>query len=303
MILAVCPNPSVDTYLYMDTFNMRGSSRVTNKESYAGGKGIHVAMAIAESGEDVSLLAFWGGERGQWMKEECEKLGIKCFGPKLDNNNRTCITIKSAGENDDTEILENGSEISEQDYKDFIKVFKQNIAKVNVVSMSGSWPPGAPNNAYAEMVKICNENNIPHILDATGIKMHKALLEKPYGIHINKDEAEELFGTNNPDKALKIIQDDIKIVALTAGSKGLYLRKDGEIMHANVVVDSVYSAVGSGDCLSAGLSMALANNKNIEDTAVLATACGAANCLRPELGMLYKEDILKLEKEVKLLHL
>lgn len=301
MILAVCPNPSVDTYLYMDTFNIGGSSRVTNKERYAGGKGIHVAMAIAELGEDVSLLAFWGGERGQWMKSECEKLGINCFGPELKNNNRTCITIKSAGENDDTEILENGPEISEQDYKRFIEDFKLNIATADVVSMSGSWPPGAPNYAYAEMVKVCNENNIPHILDATGIKMHNALLENPYGIHINKDEAKELFGTDQPEETLKVIQKDIKLVALTVGSKGLYLRKDEKTVHANVILSSVYSAVGSGDCLTAGLSMALKNNKHIEDTAIIATACGAANCLRPELGMLYKEDVLKLEKEVKLM--
>ncbi len=302
MILAVCPNPSVDTYLYMDSFQLKKSSRITNKERFAGGKGVHIALAATELGEKVKLLAFWGGDTGQWIKTQCENLGIECIGPELSEENRTCYTIKTSGENDDTEILELGPHINSSDFESFISIFKENISEAQTISLSGSWPQGAPNNAYGEMIKICNEQNKPHIIDATGNMMQAALKEKPFGIHINKQESLELFGSDDPNQVLNNISLDIKIVALTAGKEGLYLRLNNQKKQSNVVLKQIYSAVGSGDCLTAGLCISLKNNSNIEDTVRLATACGAANCLRPELGMLYKKDVEKLKKEVSILN-
>jgi len=302
MILAVCPNPSVDTYLYMDAFHLKKSSRVTNKERYAGGKGIHIALAAAELGEEVTLLCFWGGETGKWLKQQCEEHHIRCIGPHLSDDNRSCYTIKTPEENDDTEILEKGPEITDDDYQEFMDVFKQNISQAHIVSMSGSWPPGAPDAAYAEMINICHQEETPHILDATGIKMQIALQQNPYGIHINMQEAMELYGSNEPKKVLNSIPENIHLVALTAGKEGLYLRMNKKIIHSNIVLPQIHSAVGSGDCLTAGLSIALKHNFPIEETARLSTACGAANCLRKELGMLYRKDVEKLKNEIEILN-
>ena len=303
MILAVCPNPSVDTYLYMDSFKMNESSRLTNKERYAGGKGIHVAMAAAEMGEDVKLLAFWGGETGKWLKTQCEKQGIECIGPELLEDNRTCFTIKTKNQNDDTEILEAGPIISEEDFNKFIVDYKNNLKDADIISMSGSWPQNIPDNAYAELVKIAKQNSKPHILDASGIQMQLALKEKPYSIHINKTESEELFNTSNPQEVFEQVSNEIKIIALTAGKDGLFLRMNKKNIHTKVELTEIYSAVGSGDCLTAGISIAIKNNAEIIKTAQIATAYGAANCLRQDLGMLYKKDVEKLMKKIKVLEI
>jgi len=300
MILAVCPNPSVDTYLYMNSFKMNESSRLTNKERYAGGKGIHLALAAAEMGEKVNLLAFWGGETGRWLKSQCEKQGIKCIGPELLEDNRTCFTIKTKDQNDDTEILEPGPKIEREDFIRFINDYKEQLKEADVVGLSGSWPQNAPDNAYAELIKIAKQCGKPHILDASGIQMQIALKEKPYGIHINKTEAEELFNINHPKKILEQASSEIKVIALTMGKDGLFLRMNRDHIHAKVELSEIYSAVGSGDCLTAGIAIALKNKANIIETAKIATACGAANCLRPDLGMLYKKDVENLIDEVSI---
>ena len=77
---------------------------------------------------------------------------------------------------------------------------------------------------------------------------------------------------------------------------GLYFATPNEIVHAQCEVSEVYSAVGSGDCLLAGLAVAFLRNMNMIDTAKFAVACGGANCIRQYLGMLYKSDVEILQK-------
>jgi tagatose 6-phosphate kinase len=56
----------------------------------------------------------------------------------------------------------------------------------------------------------------------------------------------------------------------------------------------VRSAVGSGDCLTAGLAVAHDRGHDWRQALRLGVACGAANCLRPELGMIHRADVERL---------
>ena len=58
----------------------------------------------------------------------------------------------------------------------------------------------------------------------------------------------------------------------------------------------VYSSIGSGDCLLAGIIAGHIHQKEDQDIANLGAAAGAANCLRHELGMLRKSDVENLLK-------
>lgn len=71
MILSVCPNPSIDILAQIDGFVAGRVNRIIAQKSYPGGKGVHVALAIAEIHNDSNLLAFWDGPTGKWVKEEC----------------------------------------------------------------------------------------------------------------------------------------------------------------------------------------------------------------------------------------
>lgn len=75
---------------------------------------------------------------------------------------------------------------------------------------------------------------------------------------------------------------------------GLYLYDQYGSLHAICHIEKIYSAVGSGDCLVAGLSIATFKKYTLEKTAGLAAAAGTANCLRKDLGMLYKKDVDEL---------
>ncbi|MFD2101503.1 1-phosphofructokinase family hexose kinase [Flagellimonas iocasae] len=297
MILCVCPNPSIDKLVFIRTFKRGATNRVFEEKSYPGGKGVHVAMGIKEMGEEVALLAFWGGASGKWIKEQCEEKGIACYGPTLDEWTRTCLTIKTYDEFDETEILGAGPKIDSTSYKTFVDDYKKLLKSASLVSMSGSWPMNDENYNFSNLISIAEEHEKKSIIDCSGASLTNALVKNPFGIHINHNEGYEIYNTHDPFALFSKLGEHSKLIAVTLGAKGLYLSDGEKIVHALSKVDTVISTVGCGDSLMAGLAVAHVKGHNLEDTAKLAASCGAANCVREDLGMFYKKDVELLENK------
>ncbi|SNS16958.1 tagatose 6-phosphate kinase [Belliella buryatensis] len=289
MILVVCPNPSIDTYAQLECLKFGEPNRLTNIQEFPGGKGVHVALALQEMGSKVSLLGFWAGPNGEWVKSQCRDHGIDVGGISLSGNTRKCYTIQSADKRlDHTELLEPGPQMDIQSFESFKKLFAKRVKQAQLVIISGSWPMDSAEISCQELVKLCNQNQVDVILDCTGVQLQNALQENITALHLNEIEYKE---TNNmmPNE-LK----SVSMLALTKGKDGLNLISNEGIIEGKVVLSKVISTVGSGDCLTAGLGFSLIHNKALQDHARYAVAFGAANCLRAELGMLYREDVERL---------
>lgn len=293
MILSVCPNPSIDTYAWLETFANGQANRISAIKEYPGGKGIHVAMALKELNYPVSLIGNWAGANGKWLKENPTLDGIKVLGPELYGNNRKCYTFRSNTDEhfDNTELLEPGPEMTIEDWKSFIIHFKSALKDCNFVCMSGSWPKGAPEDAYYQLLQVCGQAQKKAILDCTGIQLKNALKGTFFGLHINEHEAKTNFGTSDHLEVRKQLRYKVALLAITKGKSGLFLYSDNQYVHSNVVVEEVKSTVGSGDCLTAGLAYAIVNEMPLDKIAAYGAACGAANCMNEDLGMLRLEDV------------
>ncbi len=298
MILSVCPNPSVDTYVHFSSFTPQEVNRATQEQPFPGGKGTHVALGIKELGEEVTLLGFWAGPSGQWIKHRLEEKGIRCVGPEVEGWTRTCYTFKTGDDFNDTEILGLGPVVSKNDLNTFYELYSKELERSDITVMSGSWPQGAPSDSYAILIDLANKKKIPVVLDATGDLLANAIQKHPSAIHLNKSEAAVYTNKQNIMGILMDLAKILKVAAVTDGKNGLFYLSNKNILHGNVVIDKVVSAVGSGDALTAGLTVAMLRNYNNEDTVKLSVACGAANCLRHELGMFYKKDVERLLNKV-----
>jgi tagatose 6-phosphate kinase len=302
VILVVCPNPSVDTLTTVSEFSPGGVHRALSEEHYPGGKGVHVAMAARELGSDVNLLAFWAGPTGEWIRDEVEKRGIVCGGSTVSGWSRSCITLRtSAASNfNETELLGCGPVLTETNTRELTCEFKRRVESSAVVVLSGSWPTGAPDDGYASLIKNAAEAGRRVILDCTGSALEIALKTRPFAVHLNASEANGLLGIDDPAKAAALLVNHCQVAIVTAGKDGAFFCADGQILHAECSIHSKYSAVGSGDCLVAGFAVAMAKQLSLNTAAALACACGAANCLRPELGMLHHHDVEQLLPRVKI---
>jgi tagatose 6-phosphate kinase len=180
------------------------------------------------------------------------------------------------------------------DWDSFVNHFKSALKDCSLVCMSGSWPKGAPEDAYYQLLQLCGQANKRAILDCSGIQLKNALKGTFYGLHINEHEAKTNFGTSNHLEVRKQLQDKVSLLAVTKGKSGLFLYSDNQYVHSNVVIKEVKSTVGSGDCLTAGLAYAIVNDKPLNEIAIYGAVCGAANCMNEDLGMLQLEDIQEL---------
>lgn len=295
-VLVVCPNPSVDIYAQVDGFNIGTTTRIKKEARYPGGKGVHVAMALAELGVDVTLLGFWGGVTGDWIKEEIKNHypSIVVEGISIKEWSRSCYTFKSKGKDNDSELLGTGPQLTGQDYDGFFDLAIEQMSKTDFVVLSGSWPMGAPSDGYARLIEFANSMNLKTFLDCTGEQLTNALKLNPFLIHLNKHEVMEVTKSEDFETARKQISGLVENSAITNGSKGLYYNEEGAEVHSLYTVEKVISTVGSGDCLLAGIVTGHLRGASAKEIANLGAACGAANCLREELGMFYKADVLKL---------
>ena len=120
--------------------------------------------------------------------------------------------------------------------------------------------------------------------------------EFPYCVHLNRKEVISYTEANTLEEALHKMSSVCKVSAITDGEKGLYYKVDDTTLHGLSKIDEVYSTIGSGDCLLAGIVAGHINQLENQEIVELGAACGAANCIRPELGMLHKKDVERLIK-------
>ena len=294
MILCVCPNPAIDKLVFLDSFKTERVNRINKEFSYPGGKGVHVALGLKELGEEVALLSIWGGTSGNWIKQACETHGIACYGPEIEEETRTCLTIKSENSSLETELLGAGPIIGKKEYTSFVDSYEKLLKKAAVVSMNGSWSKNFIDASYAPFIEKASLLNIKSFVDCSGSLLTAALEKKPHAVHINHHEAYDIYKSNDPTEIFIKLAAHSDIAAVTYGEKGLYLSDGKKAVHALSKVENLISTVGSGDSLMAGLIVAHQRNYNLLETAKLGAASGAANCIRKELGMFYKANVERL---------
>jgi len=291
MITAVCPNPSVDKIYGLHSMSP-GVNRCSETQSFPGGKGVHVALALSELNSNTTLLGFWGGPTGRWIRDECKKKSIPTSGAETSEWNRSCITLLTRDEFNNSEILETGPVITKDQVALFYSEAEKEASTARALCVSGSWPEGAPENRYKKLKEICERMGADLWVDASGDNLKLALEVQPYGIHLNKEEAAELLDENmSPSEMIRELHQTVKLVALTDGANGLYLAFKNRYYHAVCSVDEVISTVGAGDCLTAGILHSHYRDSDPVEIAKTGVACGAANCVNPDLGMIKKSDV------------
>lgn len=292
MILCLCPNPSTDKFIWIEELTHGEVNRIKKEQSFPGGKGVHVALGISELGEECALLGFWGGYTGQWVKQFCEERGILCYGPEVNEPARICITFRSSGDLNGTELLGLGPFIEEENLNFFWLEFIRLLDIASAVCMCGSWPPTTMGMDYTEFILAAKKKGIMTFVDCSGKSLMNSLSVNPYCIHINNQEGFEILNEHSPLKIANGVLTNCDLAAISCGADGLYLAgKDQPAIHVSCKLQSISSTVGCGDSLMAGLIVAHKRELNLIDTAKLSVACGSANCLREDLGMFYKKDV------------
>ncbi|MDY6228576.1 MAG: 1-phosphofructokinase family hexose kinase [Clostridium sp.] len=297
MILVINLNASVDKKYVMDDLNKGLVMRAKSVENTPGGKGIHVANVSTILKENCIVTGFLGGKTGEFIHDKLEKYGIKQDFVNIKGDTRECLAIIT---NDliQTEILEPGPEVTEEEQNRFIDKYIELLEEANIIVASGSVPRNIPKDFYKKLINIANSKNKKFLLDTSGDLLREGIEGKPFFIKPNKDEIEFLTGRRieSHKDAIREIKEfnkkGVELVAISLGAEGAVIGYKGVYYKVTVPKITAINPVGSGDSYVAGVAIGLERGYEIEDILMLASACGTANALEEETGSV-KIDVVQ----------
>ena len=309
MILTVTLNAAIDKRYVVEGFRTGEVNRVKECTYVPGGKGLNVSKPASIYGAEVVATGFAGGHAGAYIEDALKPFGIRSAFYHVDAESRSCINIWDEVNQVQTEFLEPGFTLTEEDFAGFEAKFRQLVQEAKVVAMSGSVPKGLDGTAYQRLVKIVKDAGIPVILDTSGKLLEMGIEAIPTMIKPNIDEIRMLTGKRCDDiseiieAARAIHERGVKIVAVSLGADGSLAVGDDGSFRARVPKIDAVNTVGCGDSMIAGFALGLSKGLPLEETLRLASAISAAAAMREETGFFVMEDMEKLLPQIEITRL
>jgi tagatose 6-phosphate kinase len=217
-----------------------------------------------------------------------------------DFESRTCTSILDREKQTMTEIYEVGESVPLEKINELRDHILATIRKYRAITLSGSLPPGVPTDFYADLIEIARKENVLAFLDTSGDALRKGVEAGPFFIKPNETEARSLLGINSSDpfdSAQAVVEISTRYgtnVLLSLGENGAVAAKADEIFTVKSPSVDAKSAVGSGDCMLAGLTHGILQGLSFEEAVICSVAAGTANTLMMGAGQFKIEDYERL---------
>lgn len=304
MILCLNPNAAIDKTIVVSSFKINKIHRPESVIALAGGKGCNVARALKTLGETPVVSGWVGGFAGQFIENGLHQEDMQTDFIHTDFESRTCTSILDREKQTMTEIYEVGESVPFEKINELRDHILKTIGKYKAITLSGSLPPGVPTDFYADLIEIARKENVLSFLDSSGEALRKGVEAGPFFIKPNETEAKSLLGLNSND-AIDFAQAAAGIstryktnVLLSLGAEGAVAAKAGQAFIVKTPSVDAKSAVGSGDCMLAGLTHGILQGLSFEEAVICGVAAGTANTLTVGAGQFKLEDFERLRGQV-----
>ena len=305
MILCVNLNAAIDKTIVVNTFELGEIHRPEAVKSLAGGKGCNVARALQQFGEEPVVTGWIGGTAGQFIENGLQQEGIKTDFVYTDFESRTCTSILDSNNQMMTEIYEKGDPVPAAKVNEMLRRFGEIVGRYTAVTLSGSIPPGVPQDIYAQLITLAHEAGVPAFLDSSKEALLQGVAAKPFLIKPNETEVAILAGreldtfANYAAAAAAISTRYETIVILSLGKEGAIAAQGKEVVHVQNPLVTAKSAVGSGDCMLAGLAYGFTTGLSMVEAVKRGVAAGTANTLVIGAGQFRLADFADILSRVK----
>jgi tagatose 6-phosphate kinase len=296
MITVAGFNTAIDRLLRIARFEPGTVMRTDHTQVSPGGKGVHVAQALAVLGEEVQLIGLVDEHHASFITGHLAERGVRFIGVPMPGDLRTCLAIVEA-DGRTSEVLERGAAIANDVIDALLKACHAALPGSQALVMSGSLPVGMAADTYA---RLCNSVDVPCVVDASGEALLHASRATPYLLKPNRDEAAQLLGrdVSGIDDAVAaarhLLDKGVRHPVVTLGALGAVAVDARHAWHATLALEGVLNAVGSGDCFLAGIIASLLHGDGLAQALRLGVACGAANALNAETGWMDNATIGQL---------
>lgn len=304
MILCLTLNAAIDRTVVVSPFQLNAIHRPREVLALPGGKGCNVARALTTLGADACVSGWVGGFAGQFIEAGLRDEGIETAFIHTDGESRTCLSILDPENGTLTELYEKGAPVAAEQQAALLARFRDLLPGCTAVALSGSLPAGVAPTFYAQLIELARAAGVPAYLDSSGAALAHGLAARPCAIKPNRAEFAELTG-GEPATLAELAQAAARLavergvlVALSLGADGV-IAADGQVtLHARPPRLDAVSAVGSGDCLLAGIVHGLAQGWPLAEALACGAAAGTANTLSIGAGRFTLADYERVRAQI-----
>lgn len=292
VIVTLTLNPSIDRTFVVDRLTLGAVQRANSSWSEPSGKGVNVAVALHNHGITTRAVLPIGGPTGTHLAAMLDEVGIDHVDVPIAGHIRTNVSVLES-DGKVTKVNEPGPNLSAVEVEALLDAtLKTAAAQASWLVGGGSLPHGAPADLYAQLTRRAHEAGLRVAVDSSGPPLRTAVPAGPDLIKPNAQELAEAAGLpvttvgQAVDAARRLQDRGARTVLASLGADGALLVEEDTVLHAEVRVDSVRSAVGAGDALLSGF---LAGGASGEPALRTALAWAATALKQP--GTLLGADI------------
>ncbi|MCX7967769.1 MAG: 1-phosphofructokinase [Armatimonadetes bacterium] len=284
-VVTVTLNPAIDKTVVVPNFRPERVVRAKEVYIYPSGKGVNVARVLVRLDVPAICLGFIGGYFGKFLADGLTREGIEHDFTTVSDETRINLTIRDPETGLEVHLVEPGSKVTDEDWQRFVATYKRHLEGASWVVLCGSLPPGAPVDAYAQLIAIANEKGIRCALDTSGEALRRGVEAKPKLVKPNRQELAELVGSELANEeglrsaVTKVHELGVDIVVVSLGKEGAIGSDGTNLWKATPFPIKVVNTIGSGDALLGGLIFALLKEMPFEEALKFAVATGTANTL------------------------
>jgi 1-phosphofructokinase family hexose kinase len=285
VILTVTPNAALDVTYRVDALRAGGTHRVDDVHTRPGGKGVNVTDVLTQLGEPVHATGFAGGD----LRDE-----LPGFVPIAGHSRRT-VTVLSTSDGSATLFNEPGPHISPGEWAALVERFDDLVTNARAVVLSGSLPPGAPLDGYAQLIR---RSPVPVILDTDGEPLRRGLAAGPALIKPNHDELTRLLGRAPGDLRADCAELGVPVAA-TLGAHGAFLSTPEGTWRAEPPRAVQGNPTGAGDAFTAAFARGIAAGTAWPVILADAVALSAAAVNTPVAGTFHEDTYREFADHVR----
>ncbi len=303
MILSICPNPSIDCTIELDSLNVGKLNRIDSKVETYSGKALNVAIGVARLGENSLATGFMFDNHAKLFEHNLEKEGVKhSF---IYNKGSTRVNYKIIDKRSMlTEINDRGESVTREKQLELIELVKKLSSESNIAIMSGSVPKGVESDFYGEVVKEIPER-VKVIIDAERANTLSAIGSREiYLVKPNLNELENFTGITLrtiPDMlraSRKYFELGVKNVLISLGTEGAILTDGTTNYFCKSTSVAVNSTVGAGDSMVAATSVAVEQGLPMNEVLRQAVAAGTAAVTTSGTNLFYKDKFKEIYAKI-----
>jgi 1-phosphofructokinase family hexose kinase len=280
MILAAGLTPAWQQIVVLETLRVGEVNRACKVHWCASGKVLNVGRALHSLGAENLTLALAGGaalaefER-EFSADKMPRRWVTSFVPT-----RVCTTILDGANRSATELVENAQPVPAEEFDRFRAAFAEEAARAEIVVVTGSLPAGAPPTFYRDLLAVTPGRVL---LDAQGPGLLAALERRPLVVKPNREELGRTLGVeidsdaNLRDAASELCRRGATWVVVTHGRHDVWVCSADERCRITPPRIDVVNAIGSGDCLAAGIAWGLQRGLDVPGAVRLGVAAAAEN--------------------------